>query len=119
MKKASVATVLLVAGWFGSSQLGAAPDVPEKQPVTNSSAGRVGSYGDGVAIAIVVVGGLAMIGRRIAAKTLIRSSDGSRFAKVLHFPSRTLSAHAGHSAGASSSPRVRTESSPEPLRRVQ
>jgi hypothetical protein len=114
MKKASVATLLLLAGWFGSSRLYAAPGVPEKQPVTNTSPGSAEPYGAGVAIAIVVVGGLALIGRKIASSALIRSFDGSRGAKVLHFPSKALGAHAGHAAGA-----ARSDSSPEPLRRVQ
>ncbi|MGA3099032.1 MAG: hypothetical protein ABSF25_21455 [Bryobacteraceae bacterium] len=114
MKKASLAMALLLAGWFGSPQLYAAPGVPEKQPATNASPESAEPYGAGVAIAIVVVGGLAIIGRRIASNALIRSFDGSRGAKVLHFPSKTLSAHAGHAAGA-----AHTDSSPEPLRRVQ
>lgn len=114
MKKASVAAALLLAGWFGSSQLCAAPGVPDKQPVTNSSPGSAEPYGAGVAIAIVVVGGLALIGRKIASSALIRSLDGSRSAKVLHFPSKALSARAGHAAGAGGA-----DSSPEPLRRVQ
>ena len=44
-------------------------------------------YGDGVAIAIVAIGGLAMLGRKYAAEKLRSNSDGHGPAKVIVFPS--------------------------------
>ena len=56
MKRASVATVLVLAGWLGSPMLRAQPGVPEKPAVIHSSTGGAESYGNGVAFAILVIG---------------------------------------------------------------
>jgi hypothetical protein len=119
MKKASVATVLVLAGWLGSPMLRAQPGLPEKPAVIHSSTGGAESYGNGVAFAILVIGGLATLGRKLASAELLRSSAGYRGAKVLNFPSRTLVAKMGRAAGATSSPSVCTAPSSQGLRRVK
>jgi hypothetical protein len=119
MKKASVAAALVVAGWFGSPMLRAQPGVPEKPAVVHSSTAGAEPYGNGVAFAILVIGGLATFGRKLASDMLVRSSAGNRGARVLEFPSRALTVHTGRAGGTSSRPQVCTTRSPEGLRRIK
>jgi hypothetical protein len=119
MNKASVAAVLVLTGWLGSPMLRAQPGVAEKPAVVHSSTAGAEPYGNGVAFAILVIGGIATLGRKLASDLLVRSSAGNRGARVLEFPSRALTAHTGRAAGTSADPRVCTARSPQGLRRVK
>ena len=119
MKKASVAAVLVLAGWFGSPMLRAQPGVPEKPAVVHSSTAGAEPYGNGVAFAILVIGGMATLGRKLASDMLVRYSAGNRGARVIEFPSRALTTNTARDGGTSSRPQVCTTRSPQGLRRVK
>lgn len=87
MKSASFGIALLISGWLGSPALSAQPAVPESPVVMQSSTGGTEPYGNGLAIAIILVGGLATFGRKLASEELVRCSAVRRGAKVIEFPS--------------------------------
>jgi hypothetical protein len=92
MKLASIAAVFVLWGCLGSARLMAQPGdpIPAKQASVDGNTAGTEPYGNNVAFAIILIGGLATFGRKVAADTLIRAGHGGRGATVLRFPSRTL-----------------------------
>ena len=92
MKLASIVAALVLGGLFGSPRLLAQPadSPPAKQASLDGNHAGAEPYGNNVAFAIILIGGLATFGRKVAADMLIRAGHGNRSAKVLSFPSRTM-----------------------------
>ena len=92
MKLASIAAVFVLWGCLGSAGLMAQPGdpIPAKQASVDGNAAGTEPYGNNVAFAIILIGGLATFGRKVAGDMLIRAGHGNRSAKVLSFPSRRM-----------------------------
>jgi hypothetical protein len=110
MKRASIAAGFVLWSCLGSAGLMAQP-----ASIHGNAAGTE-PYGNNVAFAIILIGGLATFGRKVAADALIRSGYGQR-AKVLRFPVSRL--HACLSEAPATPAGGRVLPFPRPLIRVK